>query len=60
MGKVMARSNDNHQLSLFTKIWLAYMVISTDRKKTKLKTSSNVYCFSTSSERMKAKIIAKT
>lgn len=30
------------------------------KKKTKLKTSSNIYCFSTWGERMKAKIIAKT
>lgn len=33
MGEVMARSNDNHQLSFFTDILLASMVISTDRKK---------------------------
>lgn len=35
MGEVMARSNDNHQLSFFTDILLASMVISTDRKKDK-------------------------
>lgn len=35
---VIVRSNDNHQLKFFTKIWLAHMVIFTDRKKDKIQT----------------------
>lgn len=55
MGVVTGRSNVNHQLSFFTEIWLAYMVISTDRRKGKTQSLFKCsLCFSTWSETMKA------